>query len=77
MPLTKLRLTIVSLIFLQPSFFLSAQDTHYWTDQFGTSAELLGGIVVGSVRDLSSTYYNPGAIALSRDENLILNTSAF
>ena len=31
-----------------------AQDSHYWTNQYGTDAQLLGGLVVGSVNDLSS-----------------------
>jgi hypothetical protein len=29
----------------------AAQDAHYWTNQYGTRAELLGGLVVGSVVD--------------------------
>ncbi len=53
-----------------------AQDSHYWTNQYGTDAQLLGGLVVGSVNDLSSTYYNPGAIALTADERLVLSTQA-
>jgi hypothetical protein len=55
----------------------SAQDSHYWTLQYGTRAELLGGIVVGSIKDLSSTFYNPGAIAFSIDQGLLLTTDAF
>ena len=55
----------------------SAQDSHYWTLQYGTRAELLGGMVVGSIKDLSSTFYNPGAIAFSTDQDLLLTTDAF
>lgn len=54
----------------------SAQDAHYWTNQYGTRADLLGGVVVGSIADLSSTYYNPGMLALTRDPNLVISTSA-
>lgn len=54
-----------------------AQDSHYWTNQYGTRAQLLGGLVVGSLVDLSSTYYNPGAIALVTDPSLMLATAAF
>jgi hypothetical protein len=32
-----------------------AQDSQYWTLQYGPVAELLGGVVVGSSRDLSAT----------------------
>jgi hypothetical protein len=55
----------------------SAQDAHYWTLQYGTRAELLGGMVVGSIKDLSSTYYNPGALGFSLDQGLLLTTDAF
>jgi hypothetical protein len=43
---------------------LFAQDANYWTHQYGTRSTLLGGAVVGSVLDLSGTYYNPGGLAL-------------
>ena len=46
---------------------VAAQDSQYWTNHYGTRAELLGGTVVGGVTDLSSTFYNPGAISRSRD----------
>ena len=55
----------------------SAQDAHYWTLQYGTRAELLGGLVVGSIKDLSSTFYNPGAVAYSTDQSLLFTTDAF
>jgi hypothetical protein len=59
-------------------FFISiyGQDTHYWNNQYGTRAELLGGVVVGSIKDLSATYYNPGAVPLTKDYSLILTTEA-
>src|SRR4030066_2580817 len=40
------------------------QDSHYWTNHYGTRATLLGGAVIGSVLDLSGTYYNPGGMSL-------------
>ncbi|MGH2569945.1 MAG: hypothetical protein ACRDGR_01880 [bacterium] len=54
-----------------------AQDSHYWTDQFGTRANLLGGAVIGSKLDMSNTYYNPGALALVNDPSLLLGTGAY
>ncbi len=60
-----------------PAGHVSAQDSHYWTLQYGTRAELLGGIVVGSIKDLSATFYNPGAVAFSIDQGLLLTTDAF
>lgn len=54
-----------------------AQDAHYWSQGYGARADLLGGVVVGSLLDLSNTYYNPGALSLLKDPSLILGTSAF
>jgi len=55
----------------------SAQDTHYWNLQYGPVAELLGGTVVGSADDLSSTYYNPGGLALAEDPAFLLSLNSF
>ena len=60
---------ILTIFFLVHVFMCGpshAQDAHYWTLQDGTRAELLGGTVVGSIKDLSSTFYNPGAIWIKR-----------
>ena len=48
-----------------------AQDAHYWTNQYGTRGTLLGGAVVGSVVDISAVYYNPGALALIAEPDLV------
>jgi hypothetical protein len=48
-----------------------AQDAQYWTYQYGTRANLLGGAVVGSAVDVSATYYNPGALSLIKDPEII------
>jgi len=56
---------------------ICAQDSHYWTNAYGTRGQLVGGVVIGSIVDLSSTYYNPGAITKTHDTNLIITTSAF
>lgn len=55
----------------------SGQDSHYWSEQYGTRAALLGGTVIGSVTDLSAVYYNPGAIALNPDAGFILSARAY
>ena len=55
----------------------SAQDSHYWSEQYGTRAALLGGAMIGSVRDLSSTYYNPGATALNLEARFLLSARAY
>ncbi len=52
------------------------QDAQYWDNQYGTRAQLLGGLVVGSSSDLSATYYNPGWIAMDAQPALLLTTKA-
>jgi hypothetical protein len=54
-----------------------SQDTNYWTLQYGTRGELLGGTVVGSAVDLSATFYNPGSLALVKDPKTILTANVF
>jgi hypothetical protein len=56
---------------------LAAQDTHYWNQQYGPVAELLGGVVVGSAPDLSATFYNPGGLAMRDDPGFLLSVQAF
>lgn len=50
----------------------AAQDTHYWTEQYGNRARLLGGAMIGSASDLSSVFYNPGRFALAVDPELLI-----
>jgi hypothetical protein len=51
---------------------ISAQDSHYWTHHYGTRSTLLGGAVIGSVLDLSGTYYNPGGLSLIETDEVEL-----
>jgi len=56
---------------------LYAQEDNYWNQQYGTRSTLLGGAVIGSVSDLSATFYNPGAIALFPDVKFIISAQAY
>ena len=56
---------------------VSAQEAQYWSIQYGPVGQLLGGQVVGSVRDLSATYYNPGGLALGEDPDFLLSVQGF
>jgi hypothetical protein len=60
-----------------PAGEAAAQDAHYWTNQHGDRATLLGGAVVGSAVDLSAVYYNPGALSLIEDPDLFAATKVF
>jgi hypothetical protein len=55
----------------------SAQDSNYWSTAYGTRSQLLGGVVIGSPGDISSVYYNPGALALTRNTELLLAANAY
>jgi hypothetical protein len=68
-------LTATALVLLASG--AAAQDAQYWDNQYGTKAQLLGGLVVGSPSDLSATYYNPGWVALGVDPSLLVTTVAF
>lgn len=65
------------LVFLSISLKGNAQDSHYWTHQYGTRSTLLGGLVIGSVLDLSGTYYNPGGLSLIDKPETILAAKVF
>jgi hypothetical protein len=53
-----------------------AQDSNYWSIQYGPVAHLLGGQVVAGSRDLSSTFYNPGALALADRGSFLLSAES-
>ena len=55
----------------------TAQDAHYWTLQYGPRSSLLGGAVIGSVDDVSGTYYNPGALGLASDLAFAVSADVF
>ena len=71
------RIPISFFLTLSVNTITTAQDSHYWTNQYGTEASLLGGLVVGSMHDLSSTFYNPGTLALTVDQVLTISSDAF
>ena len=54
-----------------------AQDSNYWSLAYGTRSQLLGGVMIGSPGDISSVYYNPGALALAQNVELLISGSAY
>lgn len=46
------------------------QESNYWLTQVGARSTMLCGAVVGSVRDNSAIYYNPGAQAFITNSSL-------
>ena len=74
--LKQLRIVIIFVIIIF-SFDCRSQDTQYWTQTYGTTSTLLGGIVIGSVSDLGATYYNPGNLSLTDDPNFLFTARVF
>lgn len=52
-------------------------QNHYWSQQYGPRSSMLGGTVVGGVRDNSALYYNPGAFGFVESENLSISANVY
>jgi hypothetical protein len=72
-----LALALAGLVAVALGVRVPAQDSQYWDIQYDPVGQLLGGQVVGSTRDLSATYYNPGGLALGEDPDFLLSVPAF
>lgn len=57
--------------------FADAQDSHFWSHQYGARSTLLGGAVIAGVNDASATFYNPGALAAVEGGDLFEGTRIF
>ena len=68
-------LAVFALLLSAPDAY--AQDAHYWTLQYGPRSSLLGGAVIGSVDDISATYYNPGALGMAPDLAFAITAHVF
>src|SRR5262245_58016361 len=54
-----------------------AQELNYNTFQVGSRSVLMGGAVVGGVRDTSATFYNPGALGFVENPSISVSANAF
>ena len=59
------------------SLALNAQDTHYNTVQFGTRSALMGGAVIGNVKDNTAVFYNPAGMGFIDSSTLAINGNAY
>jgi len=68
----------IALAFLFQGFsaIAFAQD-HYWSQQYGGQATLMGGTVVAGSNDHSNIYYNPGAIGFIDSARVTASTYVF
>lgn len=67
-------MVLLSLVISRDIF---AQDTHYWTIQYGSRTALLGGAVVAGVQDNAMVLYNPGAIGFIENNSLSVNANVY
>jgi hypothetical protein len=74
---TPRRALLIAISFLCLAPLAWPQDSHYWTYQYGSRATLLGGAVIGSVLDLSGTYYNPGGLSLLEKPGILMAAKVF
>lgn len=65
----------MTLLFFIPGSY--AQDTHYWTQQFGTRAALMGGAVIAGDRDNTAIYYNPGNLGWIDTSSISVNANGY
>ena len=64
-------------VFLACGQWVSGQDLHYWTNQFGTKASMLGGAVVGGLYDNTAVYYNPASLAFMDSASISVNANLY
>lgn len=75
-----MRTRFISLLFIvlfSSSLESPGQDNHYWSQQFGAKSTLLGGAMIGGVRDNSAIFYNPGAFAFINYPSLSVNANLY
>jgi len=56
---------------------LHSQDSHYWTQQYGTKSMLLSGSVIGGVEDLGAVYYNPARLSVITGTSFLLSANVY
>ncbi|MDF2449452.1 MAG: hypothetical protein K0R26_1956 [Bacteroidota bacterium] len=54
-----------------------SQDNNYWNQMPGSRSALLGGAVVGGVRDNSAIFYNPGALSFIDSSSISITANSF
>ncbi len=72
-----LLLLLAGIIISASTNSVSAQDQHYWNIMGGTRSALMGGMVVGGVRDNSATFYNPGALGFINIQGHTISATAY
>ncbi len=66
---------LIIILLIAPKAY--AQDTQYWTQQFGSRSALMSGAVVGGSDDNTMVYYNPGALGFMEDASISINANVY
>jgi len=54
-----------------------AQDNNYWMQMPGSRSAIMGGAVVGGVRDNSAVFYNPGALGFVDSSTISVSSDVY
>lgn len=73
----KMKKNLLFFYFIITQTIVIAQDTHYWTNQFGARSAFLGGAVISGLDDNSAVYYNPANLAFISQSTVSLTTSVY
>ena len=65
------------LIFALCAMSVQGQDSHYWTQQFGTRTALMSGAVLGGADDNTMIYYNPAGLGFLDESSISINANAY
>lgn len=65
------------LVFMIYFSMARAQDTHYNTVQFGARSALMGGAVIGNVKDNTAVFYNPAGMGFIDSSTVSINGNAY
>ncbi len=65
------------IIFLFSFTTANGQTDHYWAQQYGAESSLMGGAMIGGVRDNSAIFYNPGAFPFIQYPELSVSANLY
>jgi hypothetical protein len=69
------RVLILFFVSSLPGMGLLAQESNYANYEVGSKATMLGGAVVAGLENISTVFYNPGALAFLKNSSVTLETS--
>lgn len=68
---------LLLLFLILSQVIVNAQDTHYWTSQYGARASFLGGAAIAGLDDNSAVFYNPANLSFIKESTVSINTSVY